>query len=119
MDPLQTRLLRTDRLNGEPVIFRGCSSSELMAIAGVSATAWLPLGIIVASALGAPLMGVGAAAIAVLATVYVAATLLQRLKRGRPEGHYQHRLAIVLDNIGVRKSGFIRRSGTWDVGRSL
>lgn len=119
MEPSQTRLLRTDRLNGEPVIFRGCSSSELMAIAGVSAAAWLPLGIIAASIVGAPLMGVGAAAIAVLATVYVAATLLQRLKRGRPEGHYQHQIAILLESAGVRHSGFIRRSGTWDVGRCL
>lgn len=112
-------MLRTDRLNGEPVIFRGCSSSELTAIAGASAAAWLPLGLVVASAFGAPLMGVGAAGIAVLATVFVMASLFQRLKRGRPEGHYQQWLAIVLESIGVRKSGFIRRSGTWDVGRTL
>ena len=31
-----------DRLNVEPVIFKGCSSSELGALVGVAALVWLP-----------------------------------------------------------------------------
>ena len=32
-----------DRLNAEPAIFKGCSSSELGVIVGVAALVWLPV----------------------------------------------------------------------------
>jgi conjugative transfer region protein (TIGR03750 family) len=67
--------------------------------------------------MGAVTMGFGIAGVGVVATVIVTAGLFQRLKRGRPEGYYQQRIAIRLDDIGLRRSPFIRRSGAWDIGR--
>ena len=107
-----------DRLNAEPVIFRGCSSSELGMIVGVSVLVWLPLSLLLAWLLGAITMGFGIAGVGVVATVVVCATLFQRIKRGRPEGYYQQRIRIRLHDLGLRRSPWVRRSGAWDIGRT-
>lgn len=107
-----------NRLNAEPAIFKGCSSSELGLIVVVAALIWLPVSLLLAWLLGAITMGFGMAGVGVVATVIVMATLFQRLKRGRPDGYYQQQIAIRLADYGVRRSPFIRRSGAWDIGRS-
>lgn len=107
-----------DRLNTEPVIFNGCSSSELGVIVGVAALVWLPVSLVLAGLAGAVTMGFGLAGIGVVATVLATASLLQRLKRNRPDGYYQQRLIIWVDDHTVRRSRFLRRSGPWDIGRT-
>jgi conjugative transfer region protein (TIGR03750 family) len=107
-----------DRLNVEPTIFKGCSSSELGIIVGVAALIWLPVSLLLAGLMGAVTMGFGLAGVGVVSTVVVMATLFQRLKRGRPDGYYQQYTCIWLTEKGLRHSPFIRRSGAWDVGRS-
>lgn len=107
-----------DRLNAEPAIFKGCSSSELGVIVGVAVLVWLPVSLLLAGLLGAVTMGFGLAGVGVVGTVIVMAGLFQRLKRGRPDGHYQQRLVIWLADRGLRRSPFIRRSGAWDIGRT-
>ena len=73
-----------DRLNAEPAIFKGCSSSELGMIVGLAIVIWLPLSLLLAWLLGAITMGFGIAGVGVVATVVTLATLFQRIKRGRP-----------------------------------
>ena len=107
-----------DRLNVEPTIFKGCSSSELGIIVGVAALVWLPASLLLAGLMGAVTMGFGLAGVGVVATVIVMATLFQRLKRGRPDGYYQQQASIWLTDHGLRRSAFIRRSGAWDIGRT-
>ena len=107
-----------NRLNAEPAIFRGCSSSELGVIVGVAALVWLPVSLVLAWLMGAVTMGFGIAGVGVVATVVVMATLFQRFKRGRPDGYNQQQVIIWLDNHGLRRSPFIRRSGAWDIGRT-
>ena len=107
-----------NRLNAEPSIFKGCSSSELGIIVSVAALIWLPVSLLLAWLMGAVTMGFGIAGVGVVATVIVMATLFQRLKRGRPDGYYQQQITILLDDYGLRRSLFIRRSGVWDIGRS-
>lgn len=107
-----------NRLNAEPAIFKGCTSSELGVIVGVAALIWLPVSLLLAGLMGAVTMGFGIAGVGVVATVIATATLFQRLKRGRPDGYYQQRIAIHLDDRGLRRSPFVRRSGAWDIGRS-
>jgi conjugative transfer region protein (TIGR03750 family) len=107
-----------DRLNAEPAIFKGCSSSELGVIVAVAALVWLPVSLVLAGLMGAVTMGFGLAGVGVVATVVVTATLFQRLKRNRPDGYYQQRFAIWLHDKGLRRSTLIRRSGSWDIGRT-
>ena len=107
-----------DRLNVEPTIFKGCSSSELGIIVGVAALVWLPVSLLLAGLMGAVTMGFGLAGVGVVGTVIAMATLFQRLKRGRPDGYYQQQTGIWLTDHGLRRSPFIRRSGAWDIGRT-
>ena len=107
-----------DRLNAEPAIFKGCSSSELGVIVGVAALVWLPISLILAGLAGAVTMGFGIAGVGILATVLLMASLFQRLKRNRPDGYYQQRFVLWLDDHGLRRSSFVRRSGAWDIGRT-
>ena len=116
MDPV---ILNADRLNGEPPIFRGCSSSELVALAVASVVVWVPLGLLLGFLVGAPTLGVGFSGIAIIGSVFVSAGVLQRLKRGRPDRDYWHRLLLGLEALGLRRSGFIRREGLWDLGRRV
>jgi len=107
-----------DRLNVEPVIFKGCSSSELGVIVGMAALFWLPVSLVLAGLMGAVTMGFGLAGVGVVATVVVMATFFQRWKRNRPDGYYQQRFVIWLHDKGVRRSTLVRRSGSWDIGRT-
>ncbi len=107
-----------ERLNVEPAIFKGCSSSELGVIVTLAVMVWLPLSVLLAWLLGAPSMGLGMAGIAIVLTVVITATVFQRVKRGRPDGYYQQRFIIGLSRLGLRQSPFIRRDGSWAIGRS-
>ena len=107
-----------DRLNAEPAIFKGCSSSELGVIVGVAALVLLPVSLILAGLAGAVTMGFGIAGVGIVATVLLMASLFQRLKRNRPDGYYQQRIVLWLDDRGLRRSPFVRRSGAWDIGRT-
>ena len=107
-----------DRLNAEPAIFKGCSSSELGIIVGVAALVWLPVSLLLTGLMGAVTMGFGVAGIGVVGTVIVMAGLFQRLKRGRPDGYYQQQIVLWLSDHGLRRAPFIRRSGAWDIGRT-
>ena len=108
-----------DRLNAEPAIFKGCSSSELGVIVGVAALVWLPVSLLLAGLMGAVTMGFGLAGVGVVATVVATASLFQRLKRNRPDGYYQQRFVIWLNDRGLRCAPFVRRSGAWDIGRTF
>jgi len=107
-----------DRLNVEPAIFKGCSSSELGVIVTLAMLVWLPVSVLLAWMLGAPSMGLGLAGVAVVGTVVVTGSVFQRLKRGRPDGYYQQQFVINVSRFRVRRSPFIRRDGCWGLGRT-
>ena len=113
-----TSNILADRLNVEPAIFKGCSSSELGVIVALAVAIWLPLSVLLAWVLGAPSMGLGMAGIAIVLTVVVTAAVFQRVKRGRPDGYYQQQFIIGLSRLGLRRSPFIRRNGSWAIGRT-
>lgn len=108
-----------DRLNEQPAIFRGCSSTELGAISGIAAAIWIPVCVVVAGMLGNFAIGFSIGGIMIGVTVVVMATIFQKVKRNRPDGYYQHLLFCMLEDLGVWKSKFIRRSGFWSVGRTV
>ena len=109
--------LLPNRLNAEPAIFRGCSLTELMSLVLISGITWVPLSIAICGLLGYMMMGVGMGLLAVMASVVIGGTLLQRLKRGKPIGFYQLRLRLWLDDIGICRVPVIREGRVWSVGR--
>lgn len=106
-----------DRLNAEPVIFRGSTSTELLVIFTGAVAFWIPVGLFIAIVIGKIPMVLGIAAIGVLATVFFGSTLFQYLKRGRPDFYYQHRVIIKLHKLGFRKSRLILNTAAWSLGR--
>ena len=48
-----------DRLNQEPVIFRGSTNSELGVILLCAVVFWVPMGLIIGAFMGAIVMGLG------------------------------------------------------------
>lgn len=106
-----------DRLNAQPTIFRGCTSSELTVIAIFSAIVWIPVCLMVATALGNTVSGLTFGAIAIGMTMFIVATLFQKIKRGRPEGYYQQLIEIAMDKYGLKKAPYIRETGYWSIGR--
>ena len=108
-----------ERVNAEPVIFRGCASSELGVLLGGAVIFWLPAALLIAMLVGAPALALGLAAVGILTSVWLAAGILQRLKRGRPKGDYQQSVVVWLHLHHLRRSPLILRTGTWDVGRRL
>lgn len=93
------------RMNEEPSILRGCSSTELLLVAGSAVAFWLPVAIILAFLVGA--VAIGFAGIMIVGTVYVGGGLFQKLKRGRPDGYYQQRVDFFLSRLGLRRSRFV------------
>jgi conjugative transfer region protein (TIGR03750 family) len=106
------------RLNGAPIVFRGLTSTELGALAGLAVAVWLPLSLVICAALGFFMMGFGLAGLLALGTVWCASYWIEALKRGKPEGYHLLRFRLLLDDWKVRPSGFIRYSGPWDIRRS-
>ena len=66
----QTETL-ADRLNQEPVIFRGSTNSELGLILLCALIFWFPVGLILGALMGAVVIGLGIATLGVLLTIFI------------------------------------------------
>ena len=113
----QDESLLANRVNTEPPIFRGCSSSELLAMLVGSILIWLPLSLLVALIIGRVTLFLGILAIGVLGSMYFGAGVFNRLKRNRPDYYYVHAFKRFLHDHGLHRARFIWRSGSWDIGR--
>ncbi len=108
-----------NRLNIEPVIFRGCSSSELGLILLGAVLFWVPTSFLIALLLGRVPMALGISGLGVLGSVFIGATVFQHVKRGRPDHYYQHCVIIWLHERGLKRSALIRQRGHWSLGRDF
>lgn len=116
---LESNHLLPLRLNAEPSIFRGCSLSELMLLTSLGGAVLVPCSVVVCGLLGYLMMGVGVGLLLMIAWVVIGATVLQKLKRGRPLGFYQLRLRLWLEDLRLIRPLFIRQSQVWDIGRRI
>lgn len=107
-----------DRVDIEPPIFKGCSSSELLAMLIVAALVWLPLSVLSALAIGKGAFALAILAVGVIGSVYVGACVFQRVKRNRPDHYYVHLVMRLLQLSKLRSFPLTWRSGHWDIGRS-
>lgn len=95
-----------DRLNQEPVVFRGYTDSELSLAIRSACLIFLPLGGLVGLLLGNFGMGLSLSLIGILAAVFFGGRLVQRLKRNRPEFDLQQRAHLALAKRGLVQSEF-------------
>ena len=106
-----------DRLNGEPVVYRGLTTRELALLAGAAFALWLPLSLVVLGLAGFFMMGFGVAALLALGTVWMTSGWIQAVKRGKPDGYHVLRFELLLHDFKLRRSPYIRYSGLWDIRR--
>ena len=107
-----------NRVNHEPLIFKGCSSSELNLLFMSAMGFWLPVSIIIGLIGGAVTLMIGVAFALALVTVFVGATFFQQVKRNRPDGYFAHKIAFTLHHWRLRDSGFEIPDGKLALGRT-
>jgi conjugative transfer region protein (TIGR03750 family) len=106
------------RLNFDVVAFRGNTRGEMMFIGLLSLVITvLILGVLTKLLFGIFLIGLGLSFPAAIPVGWALATLMQKLKDGKPKGYVKQRFQLWLDNQGIKPSPFIRYSGKWSVRR--
>ena len=114
----KNNVLATD-ITSEAVVFRGCTTSELMMIIIASTLFWGPvlctIGLWLFNSLFA---GVGMVMLMTVITMLVGSTVTARLKRDRPEGHYQLRIESLLNKYNIKKYHFYTYHGEMSIGRT-
>lgn len=106
------------RLNFDVIVFRGNTRREMIVIALVSlALAILIFGVIAKVLIGMFLIGLGLSFPAAIPIGWLFATIMQKLKDGKPKGYVKQQFQLWLDGQGIKSSPFIRYSGKWSVRR--
>lgn len=107
-----------DRLNREPVVFRGMTTTELFIALGGGLLSGLVCGIFPAVLLGIwALVPTGALVGAALA-IMVGGKWLARLKRGRPDTWLYRAMDARLASHGFGNPKLVQKSAVWVVRRS-
>lgn len=107
-----------ERLNSEPLVLRGCTAPELVGVMAVSALVSFPATLLVASAAGKPLLGVGFGGLVTLFGVMVVSSVFRKMKRARPDRFHVHLLKTWLHDRLQAPLPVVRRAGAWDRGRT-
>jgi conjugative transfer region protein (TIGR03750 family) len=116
MGEAEDRIL-AERLNSQPVIFRGYTDSELVAALALSGAVCFPAGILFGLAIGSIPFGIGLALMGVLGLVVLGAGWFQAWKRGRPEFWLQQRFRLLLAEAGLSATPLLRHRGVLRLGR--
>ena len=104
-----------DRLNRAPAVFLGLSDGELRMAGLVNLALWVPACAALAALAGQAVLGIGAGALAAGGSIWIAARLLRRLKRGRPEGYHADAVAAWLEDRNLKPKTMLRESAVWDI----
>jgi conjugative transfer region protein (TIGR03750 family) len=108
-----------DRVNVEPAILLGLSSTEAVWTIAIAFAIWTPIAALLAILMGNfPLFILLDTTVPMLA-VWLAAKKMATVKRNRPDLYYVHALRKWAARKGLRRSQYITHAGSWDVGRSL
>lgn len=107
-----------DRLNADPVVFRGMTNREVLFLAGSGLAIWMPISFLIAWLVGFPVFGLAGGLVLMIAQIWFASLYLMRAKRGKPEGYHLEAILIALQKFGVANCGATLYSGPWDIVRS-
>lgn len=108
-----------DRLIEEPVVFRGMTDTEVVAIITVSIVFWIPVCVGVLAMFDGALFGVAIGFALAIATLILAGKQLQSLKRKMPDGlHVVYLKKRAQEIFSFVNFGYIETSQSWDIKRS-
>ncbi len=113
-----TQDILASRLNFDVIAFRGNTRREMMVIGFISLLfTVLILGTLTKLLFGMFLVGLGLSFPAAIPIGWAFATIMQKLKDGKPKGYVKQRFILWMDKEGIKKSPFIRYSGKWSIRR--
>lgn len=107
-----------DRLIADPVVFRGMTDTEVVAIIVIGIIFWIPVSILLLLPFGYGLFGVAVGVGMAILTLIFAGKRLTNLKRKQPDGLHVVFFKKWLQKKGFGSYGFINQSTKWDVRRS-
>ncbi len=102
------------RIDKDPVLFLGCSGTEIFSLAIAGALAGIVLGIIVGSVTGWWFLILPSIFIGAFAGVYKGGKAMMHKKEGKPEGYYGKIILSYLSDQGFLNL-FVKRSGYWSI----
>jgi len=106
------------RLNFDVVSFRGNTRQEMILIGVMILILTVSvLGLLTKLLFGLFLVGLGLSFPAAIFVGWIFATVMQKLKDGKPKGYVKQQFFLWLDSQGIKPSPFIRYSGKWQVRR--
>lgn len=114
----QTIPFLPDRLNREPVVFRGMTTTELFIALGGGLLTGFISGIFPAVALGIWALIPGGALAGAAFAILIGGKWLTRLKRGRPDTWLYRTLAAQLARYGFGDPQLVQESAVWVTRRS-
>ncbi|HEX7635851.1 MAG TPA: TIGR03750 family conjugal transfer protein [Noviherbaspirillum sp.] len=109
----------TDRVNAEPAILRGLSSTEALIAIGASFAFWIPVSLVIGFAVqhlqvSVIFMGAGP-----ICSVWLLSGWFQKVKRDQPDYVYLHKIKKWGAAKGLLVSRFLSHSGYFDIGRTV
>ncbi len=102
------------RIDKEPVLFLGCSGTEIMALVIVGAIAGILFGLLIGTITGWWFLILPSIFIGAFAGVYKGGKTMMHKKEGKPEGYYGKLILSWISDQGFMNL-FIRRSGHWSI----
>ena len=107
-----------DRLIEEPVVFRGLTDSEVVAIMGIGVVFWIPVSILIMFPFGLALFGVGIGFGMAMVSLLVAGSYLQVIKRRMPDGlHIVYLKKQLQKKSSLFDFNYIEETKYWDIRR--
>ncbi len=101
----------------EPLLYKGLTTTELTSIAVVAFFAWAIGSFILIFSISGSLinaiMALPVGLIMSIVTVVVLAGVIQRLKRNKPDGHYEQLIVIYLKRNKLAKNHLIIEDQKW------
>ncbi len=104
-------------VNEEAVILRGCTTSELIGASIACTTIIIPLFLIVGLIMGKMMICMAVGFAANFGAIFGTATLMQKMKRGRPDGYFNHWMMLIGKKIGMVKAPFVIQHGSMSIFR--
>ena len=114
----ELRDVLASNVNEEVAVFRGSSASELVSMAILCVLTITPLMTIIGLIIGQGMMFFSVSLVVVFIAIFIGATVMQQVRRGRPEGYFEHRMTFLRVDLGWGGCSFIRHDGRMDCYRS-
>jgi len=114
----ELREVTASNVNEEVPVFRGSSAGELMSMGALFCLTITPAMTIFGLFIGKGMMLFSISLLFIFIAIFITATVMQRIRRGRPEGYFEHRMTLLRVALGWGSCSFARHDGRMDCYRS-